>query len=54
MATLPKPPTDPTRDADPEHYLWLCPNCGERLVPRQCKTRCPRCGFFTDCSDTGV
>ena len=40
--------------ADPERYLWRCPNCGDLLVARQCKTRCPRCGFFTDCSDTGV
>jgi hypothetical protein len=39
---------------DPERWLWTCPNCGARLQPRQCKTRCLRCGFFTDCSDTGV
>jgi len=40
-------------DGDYE-YLWSCPNCGRRLERRQCKARCPRCGFFVDCSDTGV
>jgi len=35
-------------------YLWSCPNCGKRLERRQCKARCARCGFFVDCSDTGV
>jgi hypothetical protein len=35
-------------------YLWSCPNCGKRLERRQCKARCQRCGFFVDCSDTGV
>ena len=39
---------------DPYDYLWTCPNCGQRLEPRQCKARCRRCGFFVDCSDTGV
>ena len=42
------------RNADPYDYLWTCPNCGLRLEPRQCKARCRRCGFFVDCSDTGV
>jgi len=35
-------------------YLWSCPNCGKRLERHQCKARCARCGFFVDCSDTGV
>lgn len=44
----------PDPGPDPERWLWTCPNCGARLERRQCKARCERCGFFTDCSDTGV
>jgi len=47
---MPESPPAP----DPEQYLWHCPNCGRRLERRHCKARCPRCGFFVDCSDTGV
>jgi len=48
------PRADAAAGPDPESYLWTCPNCGTRLERRQCKARCARCGFFTDCSDTGV
>ena len=47
-------PRPPQRPADPYDYLWTCPNWGVRLEARQCKARCRRCGFFVDCSDTGV
>lgn len=29
----------------------ICPGCGAALIDRGCKMRCPRCGFFLDCSD---
>lgn len=32
-------------------YRTTCPNCGAAMYDRGCKTRCPRCHFFTDCSD---
>ncbi|HEX7878900.1 MAG TPA: hypothetical protein VF720_05790, partial [Candidatus Eisenbacteria bacterium] len=32
-------------------YRITCPNCGATMYDRGCKTRCPRCHFFTDCSD---
>lgn len=35
-------------DAD---YRTVCPNCGTVMYDRGCKTRCPKCHFFTDCSD---
>lgn len=39
-------PTDRSCD-----YRTVCPNCSAVLFDRGCKTRCPRCHFFTDCSD---
>ena len=32
-------------------FRRVCPNCGALLIDRSCKSRCPRCHFFTDCSD---
>ncbi len=40
--------------ADAWRHLAYCPNCGAKLQLRQCKARCPSCGFFQDCSDTIV
>jgi rubrerythrin len=32
-------------------FRRVCPNCGATLRDKECKSRCPRCHFFTDCSD---
>jgi hypothetical protein len=29
----------------------ICVNCGWELYEDRCKVRCPRCGYFEDCSD---
>ena len=34
-----------------ESGKFTCVNCGEILYERSCKLRCPRCGYFEDCSD---
>jgi hypothetical protein len=28
-----------------------CEICGGQMIQRQCKIRCPNCGFTRDCSD---
>jgi rubrerythrin len=28
-----------------------CEICGTRMLQRQCKIRCPNCGYTRDCSD---
>jgi len=38
----------PPRSTD---FRCTCPNCGGELWDKECKSRCPRCHFFTDCSD---
>lgn len=40
--------------ADAWQHLAYCPNCSATLQLLKCKARCPRCGFFQDCSDTIV
>lgn len=44
-----------TRAPDPAarstDFRCTCPNCGSELWDKECKSRCPRCHFFTDCSD---
>lgn len=32
-------------------FRCTCPNCGSELWDKECKSRCPKCHFFTDCSD---
>ena len=50
-----RPMTNVPADPHPARTDWehqrFCPNCNERLVARQCKARCLRCGFFLDCGD---
>lgn len=41
-------PAKPGSSAD---FRCTCPNCGAELWDKECKSRCPRCHFFTDCSD---
>ena len=31
--------------------LAWCPACSAGMVDRSCKRRCPRCGYFEDCSN---
>ena len=38
--------THPNQDND-----LTCEICGFRMLSRQCKIRCPNCGFTRDCSD---
>jgi ssDNA-binding Zn-finger/Zn-ribbon topoisomerase 1 len=32
----------------------VCTHCGAPMVSRSCKLRCLACGYFEDCSDTGL
>ena len=41
-------------DSTPERQGPVCTNCGAPMVSRSCKVRCRRCGYFEDCSDTGL
>lgn len=43
-------PQPESREA-PATALPPCPNCDSALLPRSCKIRCPRCGYFEDCSN---
>ena len=33
-----------------KNLAW-CPACSAGMVDRSCKRRCPRCGYFEDCSN---
>lgn len=37
--------------APPQETPPVCPGCSADLQPRSCKLRCPRCGYFEDCSN---
>jgi hypothetical protein len=55
---VPEPPKASERvtpaATDEWRHLAYCPNCSAKLELVKCKARCPRCGFFQDCSDTIV
>ena len=51
VATLTKPAKNSPGESTDADYRTTCPNCGAPMYDRGCKTRCPRCHFFTDCSD---
>lgn len=50
----PSPEPEASLPKDEWAHLAYCPNCSSRLQLVKCKARCPRCGFFQDCSDTIV
>ncbi|MGA8030470.1 MAG: hypothetical protein WB992_25285 [Bryobacteraceae bacterium] len=37
-------------DVSSEAMLY-CPACNERLMARQCKLICERCGYYMSCAD---
>ena len=47
---LPRPNHPCPVIADQNNDL-TCEICGFRMLSRQCKIRCPNCGFTRDCSD---
>jgi len=54
-AEFPPPPSSavPTTSTEARctDFRRICPNCGAELWDKECKSRCPRCRFFSDCSD---
>ncbi len=34
--------------------ILACIQCGAALLELKCKLKCPRCGYFEDCSDGGT
>jgi hypothetical protein len=43
-------PGPPDKNISGEYWRF-CPPCGHALIDEQCKPRCPRCHYFTSCSD---
>lgn len=38
------------RQSEENNYL-VCEVCGSELIPRTCKLKCEKCGYFRSCSD---
>lgn len=52
MPPITKKPVNYPRPAGNDRDDGLtCEICGYRMVSRQCKIRCPNCGYTRDCSD---
>ena len=52
MTLINRKPANYPRPADKDRDDGLtCEICGFRMVSRQCKIRCPNCGYTQDCSD---
>ncbi len=39
------------KPASDKSYELNCEICGATMIERNCKIRCPNCGFTRDCSD---
>ncbi len=37
-----------------DQKILACIQCGAPLLELKCKLKCPRCGYFEDCSDGGT
>ncbi|MCG8591384.1 MAG: hypothetical protein MJE66_18980 [Proteobacteria bacterium] len=48
---LPPEAESPSPAPDERMPQAWCPQCSARLAGRSCKQRCPRCGYFDDCSN---
>jgi len=34
-----------------ENNYQICESCGARMIEKECKIKCQRCGYFRSCSD---
>ena len=49
---MPETSRDPTEiEKDQRDPNSFCLGCGTEMYGRGCKLRCPRCGYFEDCTN---